>query len=323
MPYDSSECTPRYEIIAGQLYRFMPNHAQRVRPWGEHAGCWTRPVGKDWQSYTPGFRIPEVEETARYSGDPGTVRAAQFLLSAWPASACQVVRDLPGRHWDPLQLINRCGKPAEELLASNPALGVLVSAWRQMAPYGSTFEDPTALRRLVLSRRRDIAAEFGFPKSESTVRLLANIRRECADVDSLRQLRTSLWRDAEARRPPTPPPQPAGPALPPSPFPESPDIRSIITAAELRREGLRMHHCAGTYVSRAERGQCYFYRVLAPERATLAIERGPHGWRILDLRLACNRRPGAGTLRAVQRWLSGSPPAAGPCQLAFDFDAPA
>ena len=192
-----------------------------------------------------------------------------------------------------------------------------------MAAHGSRFDDPASLKRLVLSRRRDIAAEFGFPKSESTVRLLANLRHESVDVDSLRQLRASLWRDAEARRPPSPPPKPAGPAFPPSPFPESPDIRSITSAAELCREGARMHHCAGTYASKAARGECFFYRVLAPERATLAIERGPRAWRILDLRLACNRRPNAATVQAVNRWLAGRVRASLPCQLSFDFGVPA
>ena len=82
-----------------------------------------------------------------------------------------------------------------------------------------------------------------------------------------------------------------------------------------------MHHCAGGYVRRAARGECFFYRVLAPERATLAIERSPRGWRILDLKAACNRKPSAATLRTVQGWLAG--PAGLPRQLSFDFGSPA
>jgi hypothetical protein len=325
MPYDRSECPSRYEILAGQLYRYNHNNAQRVRPWGERAGCWTRYAGADWLAYTPGFRVPQIEAVARDSREPGTVLAAQFLLDAWPASACDVVRELPGPHWDALQLINLCGKPAAELLASNPALGVLVSAWRQMAPQGSRFDDSASLKRLVLSRRRDIAAEFGFPKSEATVRLLAGVRRESVDVDMLRQLRRTLWGEAATQRRPTSPPNQTAQAdrFPPSPLPETPAIRAITTAADLRREGLRMHHCAGSYAGRATRGVCFFYRVLAPERATLAIERGPRGWRILDLKLACNRRPDAATLLAVRRWLAGPVPTDVPCQLSFDFGAPA
>jgi hypothetical protein len=340
MPYASSDPTFRYEILAGQLYRHGPNHSQRVRPWGPNAGCWTRPAGMDWQSFTPGFRVPHLEEIARATVDVGEVHAARFLLSAWPRSACDAVRELPGRHWDPLQLINVCGQAGEELLVSHPALGVLLSARRQLAPHSRRFDDPAEVRLLALSRRREIAAEFGFPKAESTVRLLAKISREFLDVDTLRLLRSTLWRDEAAQHRLSrltvltpadlqlacervlPRPEKERP-WPRSPLPETPDIRPITSAEELQREGRKMHHCAGGYVRRAARGECFFYRVVAPERATLAIERGPRGWRILDLKAVCNRKPSAATLRTVQAWLGGPAGRAQPRQLSFDFGSPA
>lgn len=92
--------------------------------------------------------------------------------------------------------------------------------------------------------------------------------------------------------------------FPNPPIPGSEVIRPIRTPTELYREGHVQRHCVGTYAERVAKGDLYIYQVLAPERATVAIARGPDGnWRISELRLSCNRAPSPATRAAVEAWI--------------------
>jgi hypothetical protein len=54
------------------------------------------------------------------------------------------------------------------------------------------------------------------------------------------------------------------------------------------------------------RGGLYIYRVLAPERATLAIARNRAGaWRVSELKAAANHPPANSTVAAIRTWLAG------------------
>ena len=58
--------------------------------------------------------------------------------------------------------------------------------------------------------------------------------------------------------------------------PSSPtDIVALTEPRDLLVEGLRQHNCVASYAPAVARGDTYVYRVLAPERATLAIRAGP------------------------------------------------
>jgi len=81
-------------------------------------------------------------------------------------------------------------------------------------------------------------------------------------------------------------------------------IQALRTPDELRAEGKQQHNCVGTYCSKIHDGNNYIYRVLAPERATLSIVKGPGGWRIEELKTACNMVAKEATYRAVKDWLS-------------------
>lgn len=95
-----------------------------------------------------------------------------------------------------------------------------------------------------------------------------------------------------------------GEPLPPPPLPGNRDIEPLTTEAMLIEEGRAQHNCAGSLARRVRKGDCYLYRVLRPERATLAIERGDNGdWGIAQIKLACNEFPAARTCEAVETWL--------------------
>jgi hypothetical protein len=97
-------------------------------------------------------------------------------------------------------------------------------------------------------------------------------------------------------------------AFPEPPFADTADRIAIRTIEELRAEGAQMHHCAGTeakYARRVAGGKLYFYRVLRPERLTLAIGRAGDHWEISEAKCQANREPQAATLDAIRLWLRG------------------
>lgn len=121
---------------------------------------------------------------------------------------------------------------------------------------------------------------------------------------SVRQIQS--FHDAEvARFRLVPPPEQDRP-LPPAPVAELPGrIEYIRTTRELGLEGEEMHHCVGGYERRIRRGECFIYRVLQPERATVAIALGPEGrFGVREIRGAYNCYPGVETLETVWRWLA-------------------
>ena len=101
------------------------------------------------------------------------------------------------------------------------------------------------------------------------------------------------WQNEISRRP-----------FPPPPLPGTQDIIPLTSAEQLRAEGVEQRHCVGAYDWRAKYGNIYFYRVMAPERATLAIILGADGcWRRSELRGKGNRKVSPATERSVDMWL--------------------
>jgi hypothetical protein len=92
--------------------------------------------------------------------------------------------------------------------------------------------------------------------------------------------------------------------FPPPPLKGTDAIIPITTARELVEEGRLQHHCVGSYITQvAWYKKIYVYRIVHPERATLAVIRRRGAWRIHELRLACNETPSLETYHAVMGWL--------------------
>ena len=89
--------------------------------------------------------------------------------------------------------------------------------------------------------------------------------------------------------------------FPSPPVPGTDQIIPLVNGGELIEEGRQQCNCVAKWV---ESGGGYLYRVLQPERATLAIARGPDGsWEIQQLLLAENRPVAAGTEESIAAWL--------------------
>ena len=95
------------------------------------------------------------------------------------------------------------------------------------------------------------------------------------------------------------------------PYPEPPvpgtkDILPLTSADLLHSEGWEQGNCVASYQWRVLAGDTYIYKVMAPERATLAIVRCADGcWYRSELRGKGNGKVKSATIGAVDRWLEG------------------
>jgi hypothetical protein len=100
------------------------------------------------------------------------------------------------------------------------------------------------------------------------------------------------------------PDAPLGVVLPPPPVAGTDTIQALATADMMRDEGRTQHNCVASFCVEAAEGRMAFYRVLAPERATVSLVRERDGWRIGQIKTAANRPAKRRTWLAVQRWLA-------------------
>ena len=88
------------------------------------------------------------------------------------------------------------------------------------------------------------------------------------------------------------------------PLPGTQAIVPVRTPADLAAEGREQSNCVASCVEDVLEGDCYIYRVLQPERATLSITRNACGdWEIDQLLLSRNRMVSPATLEQVEAWL--------------------
>jgi len=160
--------------------------------------------------------------------------------------------------------------------------------------------------------------EMEMPQAVHLVREILNLRRELGRADTLPKVRsveqarrkhqelvTELFRFRQRQEAERTARLLQEEQLSAPPLPGTVDIVPLSRASELREEGATQHHCVGSYAATVRRGECYIYRVLAPERATLSLVRGADGcWQIEQLNLARNRPVALSTRKAVQDWLN-------------------
>lgn len=136
--------------------------------------------------------------------------------------------------------------------------------------------------------------------SEELQRKLPRLR-SVAQVDQLHEdlvFDYNLQREA-ADDAPLPPPPIAG---------KEGEIEPLETCQELAIEGRLQQHCVGSYAHSVRRGQAYVYRMLKPERATLAIMQGPRGWTMREIHGYRNADVRPETCQAALDWLNSRQP---------------
>lgn len=114
-----------------------------------------------------------------------------------------------------------------------------------------------------------------------------------------------------AARPPTPAasprPRKGSVSCGPPPLEGNAHIIPLTTRAELQAEGRSQSNCVGSYFPSVQRGSCYIYKVLWPQRCTLSIKKNTKGrWKRNELKTARNRGTSATTKKIVDAWIEGA-----------------
>lgn len=91
---------------------------------------------------------------------------------------------------------------------------------------------------------------------------------------------------------------------PSAPVAGNSNILPLTSWAELLDEGQEMHHCVGSYGKDVAQGYVFIYKVLQPQRLTLALAPRNKTWRIKEIRGYCNQQPIDEALAAVNTWLA-------------------
>lgn len=80
-------------------------------------------------------------------------------------------------------------------------------------------------------------------------------------------------------------------------------IEPLTSWLELLEEGSMMHHCVGSYDIPVALGEVFVYRMVNPERLTIALEYRNNRWVVGEVRGHCNANPSPGALDIVRRWV--------------------
>jgi len=145
-----------------------------------------------------------------------------------------------------------------------------------------------ALLRDTLAMKSEIEDDRSIP-AVSSVAMLREIHESVSvEFQKLESLRNNLGH------------------LPRPPMPGIKDrIVPLRTITELLAEGRIQKNCVASYAGRVIAGECFIYRVLHPNRATLSVSLQSDGnWEISELKASCNRSVDAGTRAFVNEWLA-------------------
>jgi hypothetical protein len=186
------------------------------------------------------------------------------------------------------------------LSGASPKLLTAVGADEREAAYPHTAERLLdVLWMLWRLNRQPVLPHFESIESvrEAHDAITQDYQRVMAELNDRRKALHEARKARRARKP--------VPGFQPPPVPGTEDIIPLISTAQLQAEGRSQNNCVGSYGRRVMSGSLYIYKVLRPERATLAITKGSGGcWRIAELEAAKNRAASKYTRATVERWLA-------------------
>ena len=90
----------------------------------------------------------------------------------------------------------------------------------------------------------------------------------------------------------------------PPPVQGSPYIKPICSLAELYKEGQVMNHCVFSYAEMVYKRQVYIYKIISPERATMALDTCHNEFKISQIKLKYNMEPNEETLSTAEHWIT-------------------
>ena len=178
-------------------------------------------------------------------------------------------------------------RPADIILASLAILNEMKDE-RKLRPFQSITQ--------IHSLQAKVDADY--LQWQDQLRRLAEVRRQRQEQQRVRLGEARLERGSLPRR------NSGRQPFPKPPLPGTDSIVPITSWVELESEGAEQRNCVVTKAQSILAGRYFVYRVMKPERATLAISYYPSGsWYRSELRAAGNQKVGKETIRMVDFWL--------------------
>lgn len=302
---DVAKDNPALAMLIGQSHRFDANRFRAIGRLAKHKRM----------KIAARLKMPEARDVVRIFAKVPRAECTPFLVN----QLCEIVRHVPA---------------ARLALRHVPSLDLSVVLASRHAPAVVT---PALLMRLVEAIDTDEAlservASSLFHSYQGLVMhslYLADdlgIRRP--RFTEIEQIRT--WHDQAAvrlaRRPAAPREEAEGPAFvariraaprfaddtvfAAPPIPPTQGIIPLRTPAELQQEAAVQRNCLALshYAEAVLAGKLFVYRVLEPERGSLAIRKCGDVWLVDELKAYCNEPVAPHTFAAVHEWLRGAQP---------------
>ena len=109
--------------------------------------------------------------------------------------------------------------------------------------------------------------------------------------------------------------------FPPPPLRGTSTIKPLTSYPQILKEAETMHNCLASYVEQVLiLKDIYFYKVLKPERCTLALRRQKGKWVLSELKSAFNKTPSRDAFNVVMNWLGDEAWMASQSQSQLDFN---
>ena len=171
--------------------------------------------------------------------------------------------------------------------SADPAMLPMLTSWAEKTTYerflvDSALRGVAAVQQVDLHRNgKKLSPQSRNPSPDRSI-------KTCRSKNALQKLRTHRTQEltvedcrSQTRN-----------SFPAPPIPDNDQIQAVRSVAELEAESRKMSHCVRSHRDSIEKGACYIYRVLYPERGTLEVRRHSNGALVLgQFKLAKNREP--------------------------------
>lgn len=182
----------------GKLYRFSRTQVEVLRG-GEQPQAWKKTaVTRQWRGCRPIISLRPFQSNeklqkvlAHCPEKPGSdnrkhnrrQRARAEWLLTIPEEIRRSTAIFPFRHWQMLAFLSRCGGPAADLTAGNPALAFMLA--NHLLFHQPAVSRPwRAARALLAKKRPQILAWLGFPGTRQVEKIIAKIKADAIIDDA-------------------------------------------------------------------------------------------------------------------------------------------
>ena len=119
------------------------------------------------------------------------IKKMDEFFNTIPDDISLTVKKYPVSHWELIKAINFIGKDMLSVMSSNPALAYVIANIDKINPSFFVYNEKELLKRMILTKQKEILGLCGFPRTEQIVKIFAKIDAgiiNAKDIISFRDL---------------------------------------------------------------------------------------------------------------------------------------